>query len=256
MKNTNQIKTGMAGLVALCAIAPSLGLAQNITARTTNMNWDAIYGGGPTIFQPFDNFSSSAMESSFSNNMNFSDAQNGDWPIPWAAAVAIDINQSFSVVGPYSNFTSISANLHGSKSQGASGIGAAGMQSILPGNELIFNFSVASSMNFSLAGDFHYDETFPFVDSVVSIQTYNGFFWSDMIGVSTTPLGNSGSFNFTGNLNAGDYRLYSYSTLHSGPAVQSSSNNYTLTNLDAVPEPGTMIIVGAAALLARRRKRK
>jgi hypothetical protein len=255
MKMKIQNKTLAALAVATAMTIPVVASAQNITSRTTQMNWDSLYGGGPTIFEPSDSFISSTMESNFSNSMGFTDSQTGDFPIGWTAAVDIDINQSFSITGPLTNFTSISADMDGFKNQSASGIGSAGIGSNLPGNSLIFEFDVATTMNYSLTGSLYYDPNGAFENSVVSIQTFNGVFWTGIPGATTSQLGNNQNFNFSGTLAAGSYRIFSSNTLPGGFSSYQGSNNYTFTNLDAVPEPGTLLVVGAAALFARKKRK-
>lgn len=248
-----QTQTTILVITGLLAV-PNVAMAQTITQRMTNMNWASLYGGGTTSFNPSDSFSSNALESSFSHNMNFADSQSGVSPLSWTADVQIDINQSFNINGPLNNFASISTNQNGSKSQSAGGqIGVAGINSVLPGNELIFEFVVTSSMNYQLSADW---------SSTVANSSWMALAWfngSSFQGVHDTRqlfLGTNGTFDWTGTLNAGVYRLVSQNELNNGNLVFVGQNNYTFTNLDAVPEPGTMIVIGAAALLARRRKQK
>jgi hypothetical protein len=94
-------------LVVTAGILPALSVAQNLTGRTTNMNWTSLYGGGPTSFSPFGNFSDASIQSNFSNTMSFSDSKSGDFPLPWTAFVEIEFNQQFSVTGPLNNFSQI-----------------------------------------------------------------------------------------------------------------------------------------------------
>lgn len=242
-------------VVSLLATMSSAALAQNILSRSTHLNWSSTYGGGPTVFTPSAQTIKNDLVTSDTTNLSFNDSKAGDFPIGWTASVDINLTQSHSINGSFSNFQSISGAMTTTKTTSASGIGVAFISSTLPGNELIFEFSVANQMNYSLTGNLYYDLDGAFVNSIVSIQAFNGFFWADILGATTAPLGNSQNFNFTGTLGAGTYRMFSGQATNNGPSYN-ANNSFTLTNLDAVPEPGTMIALTALAIAAARRRKQ
>jgi hypothetical protein len=240
-------------LVVTAGILPALSVAQNLTGRTTNMNWTSLYGGGPTSSSPFGNFSDASIQSNFSKTMSFSDSKSGDFPLPWTAFVEIEFNQQFSVTGPLNNFSQIQSSMSGSKSQGASGIGAAGIQSVLPGNELIMEFTVANTMNYNLAGSWMTDAD---NTSQVKLDRKVGQDWANIHSSLFLFQGSNGAFNWTGQLTQGTYRIYSQNELLNGFNSFEGGHNYTFTNLDAVPEPGTMLALSALAIAAARRRKQ
>lgn len=246
-----KINTATLTTIAVLGLLPGTALAQNITARSTQMNWSSLYGGGPTGFSPFDTFSNNSIQSSFSNTLSFSDSKSGDFPLAWTAFVNIEFNQQFNITGPLNNFSQIQSSMSGSKSQGASGIGSAGIQSVLPGNELVIEFTVANTMNYNLAGSWLTDAD---STSQVKLDRKVGQDWANIHSSLFLFQGSNGAFDWTGQLTQGTYRIFSQNELLNGFNTFQGGHNYTFTNLDAVPEPGTMIALSAIAIAAVRRR--
>lgn len=250
------LKTGLGAACLGCVLAvPNVAFGQVVTGRTTNMNWHALYGGGPTIFDVGDSLADTVLEQSDSNSMAFSDSQTGTFPLPWTANVAIDFGQTYSVTGPLSNFSSISQNMGGSKSQSASGIGAAGIDSAIPGNRLYIDFDVASSMNYNFAGAVFFEINGAQVNSFMTLAKFNGSSYSSLIDSRQMGLGNNFTFDISGTLGAGSYRLVAQTEIPGGPSTYNVGNSYTFTNTDAVPEPTTLAVIGVAALVGGLRRK-
>ncbi|MEZ5163331.1 MAG: PEP-CTERM sorting domain-containing protein [Fimbriimonadaceae bacterium] len=256
MKKSYSLGIKPIAALSLTLFACTPALALNMTTRSTAMNWSAIYGGGPTVITPSDSFTASNLTNSFSNSMQFSDTQSGDFPGNWTASVAIDIGQFFSVIGPLTDFVYINGSQYGTKAQAATGIGSAGIQSAVPGNRMEHTFDAATAFNYNLNGNFFYEVNGAQLNAYVMMQKWNGSGFSTIWDSRLQGLGNAGSYDVTGQLTAGTYKLIAQTETPLGPTFYSVSNVFRFTNLDAVPEPATMFALGGFALVALRRRKK
>lgn len=241
----------LSGATLIAATASS----QSIVARTTDMNWHTLYGGGPTIIEKSDSFSSTDIESSFVHHMGYEDHAVGDFPLDWTANVQVDVEQSFNIQGPLSGFSSVSTSMTSSKLQSATGIGGAGIDSGLPGNLLTLDFEVTEPFDYDLSGNLEYGANGANVYAYVMLLKDLGSSWVALYDTRQTGIGNIGNFTKTGNLEAGHYRLLSQVELSLGLTSHQSQYNYTFTNLNAVPEPASFLALSLGGLLALRRNK-
>lgn len=243
----------VAGVAALLGSA-NLSLGQTIVGRQTEMSWSALYGGGPTIFNPSDSLSKNDVVLSDVSQLTFADAQAGDFPLPWTASVAISMEQTHTITGSLSSFHTISASMTNSNVTADSGIGVAG----IPGSsELYIAFDLASSIDYRFEGSVFYPNGGVFQRSVIQLQVLRPWGWVDLFSTALPNIGPDASFSIGGQLEAGSYRIRSYGELQNAGNVSFVANNeYTFTNLNAVPEPSTMLLMAGAGIAAMKRRRR
>lgn len=220
------------------------------------MNWDSLYGGGNTGFEPSDSLQFTDVVLSDSRSMSFSDTQSGTSPLPWSASVAIMLEQEFAVTGSLNNFATISGSLVSNNSTSTSGIGTAGIFSVVPGNLLELIFEVGNSMEYELAGNILF--TGNSSRSSVNLSRFNGSSFSTLYTSNSAINGTSGTFFNSGTLTSGIYRLRMQGEVPGvANAAFTSQADFQFSNLSAVPEPATMSLLALGGILALyRRKRK
>lgn len=235
-------------------VVTSVAFGQTIVSRQTDMSWTSLYGGGPTSFDPSDSLSKSIVVASDSSQLAFSDSQSGDFPLGWTASVAINMLQTHSISGPLNSFQSISASMVNTNSTTATGIGQAG----IPGqSEQYIGFTIESAINYRFEGSVFYPNGGAFRRSIIELQGNFPWGWSNIFSTALPDIGSDGSFSFVGNLAPGQYRIRNYAELQGAANNSFTANNeYTFTNLDAVPEPFSMVILGGGALIALGRRRR
>lgn len=243
-------------LVALALVAvPALSSAQSIVSRSTFMEFDALYGGGPDSWDPSGSVNKSNMVLSDSSTLQFSDERAGTFPLDWTAGVSFDMLQTHAITGLLSNFHTISGSMRSTNTTYATGIGTAGIPGV---QEQIIGFEISQPTNYRLEGSIFYPNGGTFRRSIVELQYQFVWGWSNIWSTALPDLGWDASFDFTGLMEPGNYRIRNFAELQREPnATFVANNDYTLTNLDAVPEPASMLGLGAglAALAARRRRR-
>ncbi len=243
-------------LIALALVAaPALSRAQSIVSRSTFMEFDAFYGGGPDTWDPSGTVSEFDVVLSDSNTLTFADDRAGTFPIEWTAGVSFDMLQTHTITGSLGAFQTISGTMRSTNTTYATGIGVAG----IPGSqEQLIGFEVSQPTNYRLEGSILFNNGGNIRRSIVELQYEFFFGWANIFSTAGPDLGPDASFSYDGLLEPGNYRIRNYAELQrEGNVTFVANNEYILTNLDAVPEPASMLGLGAglAALAARRRRR-
>ncbi|MBS1705170.1 MAG: PEP-CTERM sorting domain-containing protein [Armatimonadetes bacterium] len=243
----------------LCALALLSGLtlaqAQTITARSSTLNYFATYGhGGDVVKNPSDSLTATDLLQSDSKGLALSDVQNGTYLSgQYFTSVDVSLNHSYQVSGPVSNFSRIDAQLHSSfvtSASGAAGAGSGG-QSVQPGNELLLDFTTAG-FRYEFLGSSTYQSTGANVPhSKAELLKWNGSNWSFL---ESTIFSNG--LVRTGTLGAGTYRLLVWGETKSLNSTAFANTTLVFKNLDAVPEPATLAILGASLSFVLRKKRR
>lgn len=243
-------------LVALALVAvPALSSAQSIIGRSTTMQFTSLYGGGPDSWDPSGNLGKTDVVLSDTSTLEFADDRTGTFPLDWTAGVSINMLQTHTITGSLSAFQTIEGSMRSTNTTYATGIGAAG----IPGSqEQVITFEIDQLTNYRFEGHVFYPNGGAFKRSIIEMQFFFPWGWSNIFNTALPDLGPDGTFDFTGQMEPGSYRIRNYAELQGAANTTFIANNdYKLTNLDAVPEPASMLGLGAglAALAARRRRR-
>lgn len=243
----------LAGLAFAC-LAPSVD-AQTITSRHSKLNWVGVYGAGGDTHTPNSTLEDFAILNSDSEHQGFTGSTSGLLPgdQPYAGAISIDQDQSYSIAGPLSQFTSMTAFADTEVTASASGLGSALMDSSTPGNGLTIEFTVAGTVDFTLTGEISFSAGSP-KSGWVALQFWDGIVWQNGIFNSNFLPGSEGAFVDSGTLGPGLYRMDSYMARRAFQnQIETGFYNYNLT---LVPEPASMgvLLAGVAMVVRRRRK--
>jgi hypothetical protein len=172
-------------------------------------------------------------------------------PRPYSAGVLVDLDHEYAISGSLSQFFSIAASGASHVVAASTGRGTALMNSSSPGNGLILEFTISDPTPFHLTGAISHPN--PMAFSLVALQEWDGIVWQNGIFTSYIHLpGGTGSFDVSGRLSPGLYRMNSALALNAfGNEDYSASYGYQLS----VPEPASSGLLWLGALLVRRRGR-
>jgi len=226
--------------------------AQTITAHQTTLNYNYVFGAGGDSNVGDDEVIDTNLAFTDSEHLEYSGFTSGTLPggTPYTAGVDTELDTSYLITGSLSSFEEISVEGRSWGRATGTGAGIGLMISANPGNQTIFNFSVAGSMDYRLQGQISGDEVG--VGHLVALQRWDGIVWQQVFTSWSLP-GLQGSFDVNGTLNAGDYRMLSHIAFKADTnETWNNSYNYTLT---AVPEPITALGLLPALWFMRRRRR-
>ncbi len=232
----------------LLAAVSGLVLASNLasadivmTGRSSQTNYNYVYGfaasnvGGNTILDGVLEAGDTVADSYSGSN------QGNDGPSGfWTAGADIMVGHSFFISPFPSAVTTISAIGSTTSSCSTTGIGSGAlMNSSSPGNNLILNFTVTDIRQFSINGSVQSTKPNPSGGNRVILQRWDGIVWQNGGFDSFSLPGGLGSFDVSGTLTAGDYRLIGSSSINvfdndSG----SSSFSYSFSS---IPEPASAL---------------
>ncbi len=263
---TNRMATWlvMSGVMSLILSVNSTQADIVITGRSSEIIYNYVYGfaassgdyysgnGNPisTLLVPSDSF-----------EHHFSDSKNGFYQptgVNWSASAQIDIVQAFSISLFPTGVNQITASGATALTTSTSGVGSdALINSVNPGNELEIYFTVTDTRSFNLSGSVASSQANTAGSTRIAIEYNDGFGWTYGPFDSWLYLagnGSVGSFDFTGTLTPGNYRLVGISANQVlGNQSNSSSFNYTFSS---IPEPTATLalcaVLGASAWRRRR----
>jgi hypothetical protein len=244
-------------LTSICVLGLSLASfsqAQNLTARTSTQNYNYIYGAGGNVHtDTFSEIRNNVVDSDGMNNA-FADSASGPLPggFTYSAGVGVQLDQAYSIYGPLSNFTKVIVE-SGASAHADTVNGTAQLLSANPGNGLVLNFELANPTDYHFNGFIESSPTEVGIGNYIALQRFDGFVWQNTHNTIFLP-GQQGSFDYSGTLSAGQYRLTSANSVTVfGNEDVFSSYSY---NFEAVPEPVTMFAIAPALMfLARKRKK-
>ncbi len=246
--------------LALTACGVLLGIcsayAQNLTARLSSFNYFALYGhGGDITRNPTDSKTYPNLVQSDMKEIKYADVLDGTYlQGTYSTSVDISLRHQYSVLGPLSNFAQIDAELHSRYAANASGTAGAGAggQSTQPGNELLLDFTT-TGFHYEFYATAAYKSSGPNVPhGKAELLRWTGSSWTFL----ESSIFSNGVVR-TGNLSAGTYRLLIWGQTKSiTNDLAYADTTLRFRNLDAVPEPGSAMVLTAAGLgmVVKRRR--
>jgi|GEM_PF-4781204 len=239
-------------VMALVAVVSAQ--AQNLTARSSTQNYTYVFGAGGNVNNDTYLEEDFVLEASDGMSHSYSDSTSGTLPggVQYTAGVGIQMSQAYSVIGSLTNFSQIIAE-SSSSAYTETVNGSAQVLSANPGNGLVLNFDLANQVDYRFRGSILSSPSEVGIGNLVALQRYDGITWQQVHTTIFLP-GQQGSFDYTGTLNSGQYRLLSSNAVTiSGNNAVSSDYSY---NFEVVPEPVTMFALAPALMfLARKRKK-
>lgn len=238
-------------LVCVCGLATASAGAQELVGRDSGVSYSYVYGaGGDTNV---DNLTTTDLSLLASDNevTGFIGSTSGFLPgnQPYSGGVDGRAEHEYAITGPLSGFSSITASGQTDVSSFATGLGSALMHSSNPGNQLILYFDLAAPTDYSLTGSIELPGASAF--SLVALQFFDGIVWQNGIFNSIFLPGGMGSFDKSGTLAPGKYRMYSQISLNAtGNQTFTGSYDYRLT----VPAPASGLMLAMGGLVMGRRR--
>lgn len=221
-----KVRIAIPGLLAIAAVAAPAS-ANTLTSRYSKLNFNYVYGAGADSHTDSAVVEDASLLSADTETTGHIGSTSGVLPggTPYSAGIDCDLDQTYSISGPLTAFESITASAEIDAASSISGAGIASLQCTNPGNELLFHFTVSTSVHYGLTGSF--DHPNPGVFSGIQLQRFNGFGWSTLFTTFFTP---NGPFNAHGTLIPGDYRMHSFIGVNTfGSQAAATSYNYTLS---------------------------
>jgi len=239
-------------IVALSVIASASAEAQSLTSRKSGVSYTYVYGAGGDSHSDSVSIPDNLPVASDNESIEYKGSTSGVLPNgqPYFAGVDGIAQHEFSITGPLNGFSSISASGSTSVSTVATGAGVAQLIMSNPGNELVLEFNIAAPTDYQLSGSI--DLPGPSAFSLVALQYFDGIVWQNSPFNSIFLPGGEGSFDKSGTLGPGLYRVYSVLSLDAfGNETFTASYNYRLT----VPTPaGALPMIFGLAGLSRRKR--
>jgi len=248
---------GRIAVISVSALAlATAAQSQTITSRYSNMQYDAVYGGGGDSWTPNEDVTETTLLNHDSNEMEFEDARAGfvlnNPERPWSADVSIGHYQSYEFIGPANNFQSIFTSMGSLASVGSTGEGVALM---IGSQELTFEFTLHQETLAHLYGEVTLLPDGQNLNAQLLLQRFNGFNWDTVFNSWFLP-GQEGEFDNQYNLDAGNYRILGYvANWVTGNQEQVNTVDYQL-DITPIPEPATVTMLGLGGLAMARRRRR
>jgi hypothetical protein len=238
--------------LGLLAVSAAAAHAQTLTSRLSTLNYNYVFGAGADTHTDTITITDPALQLSDTKSTSFSDATSGVLPggQPYSAGVLTSLQHEYGVAGLLSQFQAITASASSRASAATSGLGSALLVASNPGNEIIFDFTVAQPVDYHLTGSITLPAASAF--SFVALQRFDGIVWQNSPFNSIFLPNGQGGFDVSGTLQPGSYRVRSALALNAHPGDDfTASYNYQLT----VPEPGVMALLGLGVTSLVRRNR-
>ncbi len=238
-----------------CAVYGGGLCAQTISSRSSTLQFDYVYGFGVDTHTGSPTVTDNTLLATDNESTTFTGSASGNWlgDHPYGSDVFVLASHSYDVAGGPTNFSSISAIGSNQATASATGFGEANMGIRNPGNSLQFRFNLQNATPYTLNGHITMPAAQASIFSVVSLEWFDGFTWANINNTGFLP-GSQGSFNYSGTLASGEYRLTSVMGINAG-RNESWQSDYQY-RLALVPEPATVIaIVGSCGFLLRRRRK-
>ncbi|MEK6700872.1 MAG: hypothetical protein AABZ53_01290 [Planctomycetota bacterium] len=205
--------------LVIASLAPALlapsALAQTLTARSSQLNFNYVYGAGGDTHVGGDLRQFTNLTAFDSDSMTFTGSTSGVLPgdQPYSAGVDGTIEYGYLITGPLHEIRTIRAQASTQVSAATSGLGSALFHASNPGNEIVLSFTVQTAIPYQLSGSITLPNASAF--SYVALQRFNGFAWDYQFYSAFLP-GGQGPFDVTGTLIPGDYRLRSILSINAG----------------------------------------
>ncbi len=208
--------------VVTAAFCAESSFGQSLTSRYSKLNFNYVYGAGGDSHTGGDIVEDPILIATDTESTGYIGSTSGVLPgnNPYTAGVESDLDQSYTITGPLTQFESIAASGQINALTAISGAGIASLFCTNPGNELLFHFSVTTSVHYRLSGNFNHPN--PGVFSGIQLQRFNGFSWQSVYTTFFTP---TGPFDDEGTLIPGDYRIHAFISVNV-QAGQSASTSY------------------------------
>lgn len=242
---------------SICVLGLSLvsfSQAQNLTGRTSTQNYNYVFGAGGNVHT--DTFSEVRTDLVDSDGMNnaFADSASGTLPggVQFTAGVGVALDQAYSIYGPLNNFNQVIME-SGASAHADTVNGTAQLLSANPGNGLVLNFDLAGPTNYRFNGFIESSPTEVGIGNYIALQRFDGIVWQNTHNTIFLP-GQQGSFDYSGTLSAGQYRLTSANSVTAFGNEDVFSTSYY--NFQVVPEPLTMFVIAPALMLFARKRKK
>lgn len=238
-------------------VLASSSFGQTMTARSSVLSYQAVYGGGGEAYTPSDMQAWSDLLPGDDRSLTFNDARSGfinqDPNRPWSASVGLSMSQQYAITGPTGQFSRIVASGQTQVSASASGEGLANMIAANPGNALEFYFSIASSLPAQLTGAVALNPDGQTLSGSVALQRFDGIVWANIFNSLFLP-GQEGAFDQALMLAPGQYRIIAGASGNAFAGVRPSQTNSWSYDFQLIPSPGTASLFAVGGLAMRRRR--
>jgi hypothetical protein len=194
---------------ALVSTVVSSTFGQTLISRNSHLNFNYVFGAGPDVFQDTQELTASTLNLSDIHSIGHAQSESGSVPAgPWSAGISVGIQQQYSITGTAGLLSGIEASGASVGDTSTSGFGSAGLFSSNPGNSLILNFDLTQAQVYSLTGEIAFVGGASSTQTAVALQRWDGIVWQNVHN-SLFLSGNQGAFDWSGTLDAGQYRMFS-----------------------------------------------
>lgn len=241
-----------AGMIAAAVVfAPVSAEAHYFMGGRLEMNYDYVYGSGGDSNSGGDRIDRTQLDGWDIDQLTYANSTQG---AGYTAGVSVAINGWYSYTD-FPTFTELTGAGYLDVAGEASGTGLALMNAGNRGSATTSSFTVTEESTYRLQGWVDVEPGEFGAGHLVTLQHFNGFFYETVFSSWSLP-GGYGTFDVSGSLLPGDYRMYGQVVGRADNTESHRTSYEYYMTMSSVPEPATFAILLPGLYFLRRRGKR